>query len=396
MNVHTRESSLLPNRSMFIFGSGTSPAPRVTELTERVLTASMYRGSDGIFYRGNDGGHLKQEAGDDQTIIRYYLTSIRNDIARYWKKDRSEISYEDIANICVHLNKETGSGRNASLHPYRKKLSKQLSSKFPSFQAKRGDLGSLAWAAMDWIAWAIYREFQDCEARPIALKRFTKSLVAKAPSPTIVTLNHDVYLESILRSQANLGFRKRGSGVELFDPDSLSTRRGIPVLKLHGSVDWFWHSESRKYQRLRRFNSLKIDTPPSILAGTSSKLEDYNFSVFPWLWAEFQNTLRKTRRIVVCGYGFHDVGLNTRLSNWLLMYPSARILVLHPDPLGLVTRTRKASIDTIATFFPAETTVIPSPSSSCPKSNSQISIAKVSFEDASNEEWRSWILNFFG
>ena len=82
-----------------------------------------------------------------------------------------------------------------------------------------------------------------------------------------------------------------------------------------------------------------------------SKLEDYNYLLFPWLWAEFQNALRITRRIVVCGYGFKDLGINSRLSDWLRHYGDARILVLHAKPDELRHDVSGSTLAGVQRFF---------------------------------------------
>ena len=378
----------------FIFGSGTSPAPNVSELTELVLGAHMRRHSDGIFRMSDSGGYHTQEAGDDPDCIRYYLRLIREDIATYQKRSIDEVTYEDVANIVVQLDKETGSRRNAALGPYRKHLVKRMVSKFPALDQKNGDFESLCWAATEWIQWAIYHTLRDCKKPPSALQAFIETFLDDELPASIITLNHDDFLEKILGARANLGFRSNESGIEFFDADKLSETSKIRVLKLHGSVDWFWHADSCNYRRLPIFDSFEIDTAPSLLAGTVSKLESYNFSVFPWLWAEFQNVLRHTRRIVISGYGFKDIGVNVRLADWLDHYPNAQMVIIHPKPTALITETKKETLDGVVRFFDRATTTISASTDSAAVPNAKIILLPIKFEEASNTIWAPWLKLF--
>lgn len=379
---------------LFLFGSGTSPALNVRQLTDYVLTTPMRRHTDGIFYPNDDNGCLEQEAGDSPACIRYYLQLIRDDIASYQKRKTPDVTYEDLANICVQLNKETGSRRNAALFPYQQNLIERITAKFPKFDFRKGDFGSICWAAMDYIQWAVFHALRCCQKQPTALRSFVDTFVHNISSASFVTLNHDCFLEKILGANASLGFRSHKKGAEFFDPDELAITRKIRVLKLHGSIDWFWHADSGKFRRLSKFDSFEIDGAPTLLAGTVSKLEAYNFSIFPWLWAEFQNRLRLTRRIVVSGYGFKDIGVTVRLADWLDHYPDARMVIIHPEPAILMDETKNETLDGVARFFHRAIGTVCSPATETETSNVKIIFLPIRFEDASTTTWAPWLKRF--
>jgi hypothetical protein len=354
----------------------------------------MYRHTDGIFYPGEERTRLEQEAGDSPDCIRFYLQLIRADIAAYQRREAEDVSYEDIANICVQLDKETGSRRNAGLYLYRQNLIERIAVRFPKFDFRDGDFGSLCWAAMDWIQWAVYHALSGCSESPAALQSFVETFINDTSNASFATLNHDFFLEKTLGARANLGFRIGESGIESFDPDTLATGTGIQVLKLHGSIDWFWHADSGKYRRLPAFDSFEIDDTPTLLAGTVIKLESYNFSIFPWLWAEFQNRLRLTRRIVVSGYGFKDIGVTVRLADWLDHYSDARMVIIHPEPEGLIAETKNETLDGVARFFHRTTITVSSPTDDAANLNAKIIFLPIKFEDASNTTWAPWLKLF--
>lgn len=129
-----------------------------------------------------------------------------------------------------------------------------------------------------------------------------------------------------------------------------------------------------------------------LLAGTLSKLEDYSFSIFPWLWAEFQNALRKTRRVVISGYGFKDAGLNARLKSWLLHFPTARILVIHHNPSALVEDTRQEKVDAVCNFFRGVTPMELNEQNL--QTTGRITFRRLRFEEASTPKWCGSISEF--
>ena len=68
-----------------------------------------------------------------------------------------------------------------------------------------------------------------------------------------------------------------------------------------------------------------------ILAGTHNKLEDYSYSIYADLVAQYQRLLWTTDYVIICGYGFGDRGINSRLSNWLRLDIKNQIIVIHPN-----------------------------------------------------------------
>jgi hypothetical protein len=167
----------------------------------------------------------------------------------------------------------------------------------------------------------------------------------------IFTLNHDLLLERYLQQHeidAYLGFEPHKGhaqgAVFSFSRDRFSKCR-VSLLKLHGSINWWRH----RYTRARKRNNpwpdefigvrLKsavgieqMDDTPLILAGTFNKILQYSSAVFLQLLAEFQYTLLCADRLVVCGYGFGDKGINSLLASWMSANTKRSLFVVGPHP----------------------------------------------------------------
>lgn len=297
-------------KPMFLFGSGISPAPGVITLTDKILTADLHHTcADEWLPVGRGNKALFQYPYDDPQAVLQLLQSIRATIFEHRKSARiSEpvVTYEDVANICTQMEYHAYTGRNAAIQDYYDRLQKKSG-------LNRADFGKLCGAARQWVEWSCHEFLKpppegeitaEFALKRSAIGRFVQDVVHASPQSTIVTLNHDVYLDEVLGHEAMFGFG--GSGRKTFHPDA---RRNSPhrLIKLHGSIDWYLAGARNVAVRSNTPFFFERNSPPLILAGTISKLEDYNYSVFPWLWAEFQNSLRNTRRLVVSGYGFKDL-----------------------------------------------------------------------------------------
>lgn len=375
-------------KPIFLFGSGISPAPGVNDLTGKILTADLHRDCNaGPWYRGSP--RVCSGGANDPQIVRDFLGLLRQHVAKSRGIELDKISYEDIANLCVQLDYNSDTLRNPAIMPFAQLLRERLAL----------DAEAFAWlpsAALDWMAWSIHYEFTKPELADIAqpkiraIQSFADFVTQRAASSVVVTLNHDTFLEAAFDYQVQMGFSKPAGAH--FSPDLLAQQDAHKpkLIKLHGSIDWF--SESGRIVRHQKWPDLHPDWRPILLSGTISKLEDYNYLLFPWLWAEFQNSLRQTRRVVVSGYGFKDLGVNTRLTDWLDHYPDARILILHPKPEDLMREVKGSPVAGVHGFFNRDCAVIRNPAGK--ERWARISLAAVGFENSMNDPWLALIDDF--
>ena len=87
---------------------------------------------------------------------------------------------------------------------------------------------------------------------------------------------------------------------------------------------------------------INMDNGPLILIGTFNKMFEYNSGIFLDLLCQFHFRLRVSRRLIVCGYGFGDKGINTQIVEWLYRDRTNRLFVIHPNPDSLASVARGA------------------------------------------------------
>lgn len=340
--------------------------------------------TDGRWWPQQTTSRQPTHCSEDPESVRKLLHIIRDHISQICGCDSIQISYEDIANICVQLDYNSDTLRNAALDSFTDKIRLELG-------MSDEDFGFLVWNAVEWIKWSCFYALGELSGkRDIeAINQFEECVLRPIGCAEIVSLNHDLHLDQVLGAESIAGFCDGAPST--FHPDYLK-REGLRLIKLHGSIDWFSGVRGEPTKRFPELVGQRIVSGPLVLSGTISKLEDYNYGPFPWLWAEFQSALRETRRIVVCGYGFKDVGINSRVADWLTHYPEARLLILHPDPAGLINSTRNESLGAIRSFFDDGSLEVGAEENFV--TEVQVTLAEVDFQNASARATAERILKF--
>ena len=172
----------------------------------------------------------------------------------------------------------------------------------------------------------------------------------------IFTLNHDTVLEQCIKGiQFTHGFGEPINDVrywnpDLFESDSLKVR----LFKLHGSINWFPFLPEGGDFGSESIGSIPLDTDPwntrnpagqeqlprsMLLIGRFNKELEYTSGIFEELHYQFYRSLRQIRRLVVCGYGFGDKGINRKIDQWVFSSPDCKIAVVDPKPEKLEIAT---------------------------------------------------------
>jgi hypothetical protein len=176
-------------------------------------------------------------------------------------------------------------------------------------------------------------------------------------SVDIFTLNHDIVLERCLSRngiQVADGFDEPVNDVRHWDPDLLEGRSSkVRLLKLHGSVDWFLYRPYVRDWRVARI-PLGLDphdalnptakSRPELLVGTFNKMLQYTSRIYADLHCQFHYSLRHSQRLVICGYGFGDKGINTGIAEWIDSLSDHKIIMVEPNPAELKGRARPAIV----------------------------------------------------
>lgn len=155
---------------------------------------------------------------------------------------------------------------------------------------------------------------------------------------TIATLNYDLAIEGAAELRGvhvSTGMREWIETSRWRWPDS-----GIRLLKLHGSIDWFWRrlpaDEGELPQRVVVTPDVMnedADAPvreldPGLIFGQRGKLRAEG--PFLSLLAEFEKQLAGASRLIVIGYSFRDDHVNELIRRWIADDASRTILAVDP------------------------------------------------------------------
>ena len=200
----------------------------------------------------------------------------------------------------------------------------------------------------------------------------------------IFTLNHDTLLEDNLKRYPIIdGFETSGnSGISKWKPSLFDnpSNKSIRLFKLHGSINWYWLHRCRTHSNkngkvsgsdsstfLARFSNIddvnKYRKPkdesreehfelsndrPSILIGHYMKNFEYTSMPYLKMIECFSNYLQNNDSLIICGYGWRDLGINKLLDDWTRYWKKpTRILNINNDK----NRQESAEIDLTIEFY---------------------------------------------
>jgi len=178
----------------------------------------------------------------------------------------------------------------------------------------------------------------------------------------LFSLNHDLLLETYFEKN-NIaycdGFSLPKGDFKHFDLDLFSNKNSINLLKLHGSSNWYrfraknsdWRGEFIGKCIHNDINHAKDENDEFvnylwnksiILTGTFNKLIDYNSGIFSDLFCLFSNKLDQIETLIISGYGFGDVGINTKIIEWYYKNSKTKIILIHKNSDELKEKARGA------------------------------------------------------
>jgi hypothetical protein len=353
----------------FLFGSGISkPAgyPDTTELTKRVLSVrDVVRHTNGAYYLSGDAspGLL----ADYLPRVKDFLALLEREIGSYYATygvDRV-VNYEDLAFLASQIaDSESFEYDNPAIGSLIAKIADEIATFLASTEDRpthrHWSLYDIAEECLNYIKDITWHSL---EGRPKTLDHL--GIVADACRVLkyldIFTLNHDTMLEHLFATESieyDDGFGPVENGVRYWNPlCSCGRRNRVRLHKLHGSVDWFRlrpHGSSWERERVgipqdgdfwhTRGSSGQLQMPiqgrPVFLTGTFNKMLDYTSFPYFDLQCEFLKRLRKTQRLVACGYSFNDKAINRFIVEWVYDCDKRKLIVCHRDPDGLRDSSR--------------------------------------------------------
>jgi len=370
----------------FLVGSGISrPAglPSVHEITKQVLSPKE-------FFLSSDGVYRRVEAVQPSPLLVQTQTPEMERIEQFlrWLKGLAElryaadagrwVNYEDLAYLAAQIRDDSHDQyENPAIGPL---ICCGLNS-LPGL-CSAGKLGELAGQAEDYIADVVAEMLARQPTQSEHLDIFREAASDhRLEEVNLFSLNHDRLLENFLKSKGaavvdgfdeenNLGIRKWNPA--LFDCwRTHAITPTVRLFKLHGSIDWRrfrpreaqggdlasnpWHEE---YVGIRSNPALanardaqgraheELDRA-LFLAGTFNKMLDYLNHVFLELHYRFHRALAHTTRLVVCGYGFGDKGINNRIADWMGFSAGQgkrKMILIEPRSLDEVRRSSRGVI----------------------------------------------------
>ena len=203
----------------------------------------------------------------------------------------------------------------------------------------------------------------------------------------VITFNYDTAVETAVRSHSL--WHRNGIARQVVPDDVLANMPplyagGVPVvgvgppsaaeapaqtfqlLKLHGSLDWFWSSGDRTGATLRRVTTLgefgapALDDPerrdrevpglvPFIVPPTATKSVYFQNPLTRYLWRTAFEALRHAERVALVGYSLPGADLLTlAMLSDALRDRKVTVEVVNPEPAGLLERLRGLGIDSPA------------------------------------------------
>ena len=355
-----------------LLGAGSSLAagfPSTKALTDLILSGNgVTRESDSSYYINNDDGPPYEETRLANCMVQHFHAEAERYYSAYAERHSN---YEGLFYLAHQASDDlSGEMENPAVSPFVGKLRAHMSTLIEA--ARNADCPNrlslddlhLLEETRHYIADIVWRALCH-KPKPEALSHL--GVIAHACNSvnyrvtSISTLCHDTHVETFLeRNGISLadGFdAEPQAGVRYWNGD-FSSGGKTPFLKLHGSVNWFrlrpdsgdFYDEKigiplDHYQRTRTVDGTlqtAVDGRPLLLIGTFNKISEYSSGIFRELHHRFRSTILNANQMVVCGYGFGDKGINSEIIDWIYDRRGRRLLIIHPNPDGLVANARGA------------------------------------------------------
>lgn len=164
----------------------------------------------------------------------------------------------------------------------------------------------------------------------------------------LFTLNHDLLIENFLSNELIDGFKQNGE-LRYFDPREYKRNdKKFYLYKLHGSIDWFYCSNSNSGKRepikLSIWNKTQVtkrklkdsegntwqieEDIPRFLTGGNKTFRYYYQDYFE-LHCKFFECLKNHQTLIISGYGGYDNLINFRINDWLESKKENQCVFLH-------------------------------------------------------------------
>ena len=370
-------------KTCFLLGSGISrhaALPTVDELTRVMLSPKEFLCCrDGVYRRveaAQQSPDYVQMQMPEMERIEQLLRWLKGHAELRYAADAGRwVNYEDLAYLAAQIRDDSlDQYENPALGPL---ICYALNS-LPGL-CSAGKLGELAGQAVNYIADVVAEMLARQPSRSEHLDIFREAASDhRLEEVNLFSLNHDCLLENFLRGKGVAvvdGFDKENTlGIRKWNPALFdcwrthATTPAVRLFKLHGSINWrrFRPREAQGGDQASnpwREEYVGIRSNPALvtkqgraheefdralfLAGTFNKMFDYLNHVFLELHYRFHRTLAESARLVVCGYGFGDKGINNRIVDWMNLSTGQggrKMVLIEPRPLEQVRLSSRGAI----------------------------------------------------
>jgi len=366
----------------FLFGSGISldlGLPSTSQITDVVLSGlqaandkerKVYKGSTRQFYLASKNDDSFQPQDEDSSQLIELIVSFLNKCSSYFPNPNYEQIYEIVYQIQRHFLE---GGQNPVMDKFIKSiqplLSQQISlyNQIKTFPELVLDLQELCSKSIDYIEDIVHQLIseggQNLENADFSHFDWLNKSIKNYQVQQITTLNHDLVLENFFKNNGisyTTGFEKNEDTKSATYQFNWATKDKLPLLKLHGSLDWnAFQSVGKiqiKYRDLRNVDYINgrlqlpngdTDTSEMMqdwhsmkVMGTESKLIKYSQSVYPDLFHHFIEYLKNSDYLVIAGYSFGDQAVNDYIYEQMMLNPKLKIVVIHPNKNSIANNSK--------------------------------------------------------
>jgi hypothetical protein len=386
----------------FLFGSGISrPAgmPSSDCITQQLLSVEAYRDLERNFCGGPNVLYMADSfEGDavpalvsflqmlkDKVIDPYYL-----DLAKYYEQRATSqaedaasheqhkmlqahfasrsTNYEDLLYLAEQINEcLVGIYGNPAVQPVIHRMVPDVRQLLP----KGWQFDKLAVEAVCYIDYVVMCLLWKKPEPLDHLKALVDACIDEQISKVdIFTLNHDTVLEQALahsKLTVTDGFGEPENEARYWQPDTFESQScKVRLFKLHGSINWFERNQGSRTgevfciplewdvwrrEGFRPNVQWRNGDKVLILTGTLNKVSRYADPPYLDLHWRFYHYLGETERLIICGYGFGDVGINKRIAEWIESSPNRKATIVHPRPDTLFRAGRCPISSNLCTWY---------------------------------------------
>lgn len=348
-------------RLLCFFGSGISREsglPMVAALTSAILDGYWRKESDGL-YRSRENEFLLEPR---DVMVRAFIRLLAEKASTYLqRRNTSVLDYERLFDLAKRIESECMRlGHDPAIGPFVRELVAAATGNGLFAGCEAGPLydrnvelkmGAMASESQTLIQSAV-KILLGAPATPRGFDALV-GLCRKSRFQGIdmVTLNHDLLLERLFAAEGIAfedGFSDVDGRVRYFDQKKLRSASTVRLLKPHGSINWFRvprrvsHGWVQSYgapvdpaeqDHLRTADGtlLQLAPPdPEFITGVQ-KTRLYLSGLYGIQVTVMRELLLATRRVMCCGYGWRDEGMNRILFEWLNESVQNRMVILHPN-----------------------------------------------------------------